>query len=63
MMPSPFRRPGPPDDGALRHEADELERHHGRTEAVNVVRRWIAEAPRDERRRLYRLHDEIARRH
>jgi hypothetical protein len=63
MMPSPFRRHSPSDEGNLRSEADELERSHGWSEAVELIRRRIAEADRDERRRLYRLHDEIARRH
>lgn len=63
MMPSPFRRHSPLDERTLRREADDLERSHGWSEAVKMIRSRIAEADREERRRLYRLHDEIVRRH
>ena len=43
-------------------EADQLQRELGKAGAVELVRRRIAEADREARRRLYLLHDEIARR-
>ena len=43
-------------------EADILEAAHGTLGAVRHVRSLIAQAPREQRPRLYRLHDEIARR-
>ena len=44
-------------------EADELEAQFGAAGAVEFVREQIARADRDARQRLYRIHDEIARRH
>jgi hypothetical protein len=49
-----------PDD--VSSEADQLERELGRREAVLRVRQSIIEADRVARQRLYRLHDELARR-
>lgn len=43
-------------------EADELELALGRQTAVEVVGERILRAERGERRRLYRLHDELTRR-
>jgi hypothetical protein len=48
---------------ALAAEADDLEARLGPAGAVLHVREKIAEARRDARAHLYRLHDEIARRH
>ena len=44
-------------------EADELEVQFGAAGAIEFVREQIARADRDARQRLYRVHDEIARRH
>jgi hypothetical protein len=55
----PLRRTKPDD---VSSEADQLERELGRREAVLRVRQCIIEADREARRRLYRLHDELARR-
>ena len=43
-------------------EADRLEEKHGRAEAIADIRARIARADRAHRRRLYELHDELARR-
>lgn len=43
-------------------EADELELQFGRSGAVDAVCERILRADRGERRRLYRLHDELTRR-
>ena len=43
-------------------EADRLEFAHGREDAIAQVRARIAAADRAHRRRLYELHDELARR-
>lgn len=43
-------------------EADELEVQYGRSGAVEAVCEKILQADRGERRRLYRLHDELTRR-
>jgi hypothetical protein len=44
------------------HEADHLEDRYGR-EAIVWVLDQIARAPKGSRARLYRLHDELRRRH
>ena len=44
-------------------EADILETQHGRDGAIRHVRDQIAHADREHRRRLYQLHDELARRY
>ena len=63
-MLSPFKSPFRPHSGvALCHEADALEARLGAAGAVRHVREEIAQAGRTARQRLYRLHDEIARRH
>lgn len=46
---------------ALAHEADHLEDLHG-PRAIDWVLQQIARAPKGSRARLYRLHDELARR-
>jgi hypothetical protein len=51
------------DRRAIAAEAQALEREHGYPGAVQVLRERIVQADRPGRRRLYRLHDEIARRH
>ena len=43
-------------------EADRLEEKWGRAEAILRVRDRIARADRAKRKRLYELHDELARR-
>ena len=48
---------------ALSEEADDLEARFGRSGAVRHVREKIARADRGARQHLYRLHDEIVRRH
>ena len=48
---------------SLQIEATALEDALGFEAAVIQVREQILSAPRPQRRRLYRLHDEIARRH
>jgi hypothetical protein len=48
---------------ALSEEADDLEARLGAAGAVSHVREKIARADRGARQRLYRLHDEIVRRH
>jgi hypothetical protein len=50
-------------DMALSEEADELEARLGAAGAVRHVREKIAGAGRGTRQHLYRLHDEIVRRH
>ena len=50
-------------DFALSEEADELEARFGPASAVQHVREQIAGASRGARQHLYRLHDEIVRRH
>jgi hypothetical protein len=47
----------------LEAEAEALEDEHGPAAAILLLRNRIAHADRAARRRLYRLHDEIARRH
>ena len=44
-------------------EADALELEHGAEGAIRLLRTQITEAEWDARQRLYRLHDEIVRRH
>ena len=51
-----------PEGVVIAHEADRLEATHG-DRAIEWVRQRILTARKAERRRLYRLHDEIARRH
>jgi hypothetical protein len=46
---------------ALADEADRIEHRYG-AEAIDWVRQRIARAPKPARARLYRLHDELARR-
>jgi len=48
---------------ALSEEADDLEARLGTAGAVSHVREEISRADRGARQRLYRLHDEIMRRH
>jgi hypothetical protein len=48
---------------ALLAEASALEDELGPEGAVTRIREQISNAGRPQRRRLYRLHDEIARRH
>jgi len=48
---------------ALSEEADDLEARFGSAGAVRHVRDLIAQADRGARQHLYRLHDEIVRRH
>lgn len=48
---------------ALSEEADDLEARFGPAGAVRHVRAQIARANRGSRQHLYRLHDEIVRRH
>ena len=43
-------------------EADELELQFGRSGAIDSIGERILRADRGERRRLYRLHDELTRR-
>ena len=50
-------------DAAISLEADELEARYGAVGAVRRVRAQIAHARRGSRQHLYRLHDEIVRRH
>lgn len=50
-------------DLALSEEADDLEARYGAAGAVRHVREKIANAGRGTRQHLYRLHDEIVRRH
>jgi hypothetical protein len=50
-------------DFVLCEEADELEARLGPAEAVRHVREQIAAAKRSARQHLYRLHDELVRRH
>ena len=52
-----------PADLALSQEADELEARFGPVGAVRHVREQIAGSGRGARQHLYRLHDEIVRRH
>jgi hypothetical protein len=52
-----------PGDLALSEEADELEARFGPAGAVRHVREQIAHSGRTGRQHLYRLHDEIVRRH
>jgi len=60
MILNPFKLKA---ETALMAEADDLEARLGAAEAVRHVREMIAQAKRDARPHLYRLHDEIARRH
>jgi hypothetical protein len=60
MILNPFKLKA---ETALMAEADDLEERLGPAEAVRHVREMIAQAKRDARPHLYRLHDEIARRH
>jgi hypothetical protein len=60
MIFNPFRyRTG----AAISAEADVLETRYGAAGAVRRVREQIAQADRDTRQHLYRVHDEIVRRH
>jgi hypothetical protein len=52
-----------PADFLLAQEADDLEAQYGPAGAVRHVREQIAGANRGARQHLYRLHDEIVRRH
>jgi hypothetical protein len=56
-MLSPLRR-----SLEISFEADELEMEFGRQGAIDAVGERILKADRHERRRLYRLHDELTRR-
>lgn len=47
---------------AVSHEADHLEDLYGR-DAIEWVRQKIARAPKGSRAKLYRVHDELRRRH
>ena len=49
--------------GAILAEANQLERELGYSGAVHALRERIAHAERADRRRLYQLHDELARKH
>lgn len=49
--------------GAIAAEANQLERELGYSGAVQALRDRIAHAERADRRRLYQLHDELARKH
>jgi hypothetical protein len=60
MIPNPFKLMA---GAALVQEADELEARYGADGAVLHVRDRIAQADRAARQHLYRLHDEIVRRH
>lgn len=62
MLLSPFRRRADTSCDSVAQEAERLIARHGCDEAVQVVRKRIAAAGREERRRLYRLNDEIVRR-
>lgn len=44
-------------------QADLLENEYGREGAIQLVRERITQADRPHRRRLYQLHDELARRY
>lgn len=57
-----FRR-RTPDEADLWAEADALELELGPEGAVRMLRGEITRAERERRARLYRLHDEIVRRH
>ena len=48
---------------AIAEEADHLEARFGPVGAVRHVREQIARADRGARQHLYRVHDEIVRRH
>lgn len=66
-MSNAFRIPLPKLDLAARtrwmlsNEADHVEELYGK-DAIAWVRMRIADAPRGQRQKLYRLHDELARR-
>ena len=60
MIRNPFKQMA---DTALIAEADDLEVRLGPDGAVTYIREQIAAARREARPHLYRLHDEIARRH
>lgn len=60
LLPFLRREPDPVD---LWAEADTLELEHGAEGAVRLLRARIVSAERETRARLYRLHDEIVRRH
>jgi hypothetical protein len=58
-----FTRPSERPLAKLLAEASALEDEHGPARALQLVRDRILQADRNARRHLYRLHDEIARRH
>ncbi|HEX3699794.1 MAG TPA: hypothetical protein VHV27_03880 [Phenylobacterium sp.] len=60
MILNPFKLMS---EAALASEADDLEVRFGPVGAVDHVREQIAAARREARPHLYRLHDEIVRRH
>lgn len=60
MILNPFKQKA---GQALSEEADDLEARFGPAGAVRFVRDKIARSDRSARQRLYRLHDEIVRRH
>ena len=62
-MPSQLLRPTTSAELDLWSEADALELELGAEGAIRALRARIIEAERDARERLYRLHDEIVRRH
>jgi hypothetical protein len=62
-MPRPLLRPTTSTELDLWSEADALELELGAEGAIRALRARIIEAERDARERLYRLHDEIVRRH
>ena len=62
-MPLPILRRAERHPVDLWAEADALELEHGAEGAVRLLRERIIGAERDARARLYRLHDEIVRRH
>jgi len=62
-MPLQFFRRRASDERDLWAEADALELELGPEGAIRRLRNEITEAERERRQRLYRLHDEIVRRH
>jgi hypothetical protein len=62
-MPPQLLRKTTPAQLDLWTEADALELQLGPEGAIRMLRSQIVRASREERERLYRLHDEIVRRH
>jgi hypothetical protein len=62
-MPLRLFRPKTVDPRQLWADADALELELGAEGAVRALREQITRAERERRERLYRLHDEIVRRH